>query len=97
MIIDLEKDLTSALGSPTVVAILEELVGRVLRRELALAGIGDELLDVKRAAEFLGISPAAVSKGCQRGSLPCMKVGNRLRIRRIKLLMTNPVITGLKL
>ena len=90
MLLDLEKELTAALLSPAVVAILEELVRRVFRKEIAHAGLGDELLDVKRAAAFLGISPAAVSKGCQRGSLPCMKIGNRLRLRRLDLLTKSP-------
>ena len=97
MIVELEKELIAALTSPAVVSTLEGLVRRAFREELARAGLGDELLDVKRAAALLGMTPAAVSKGCQRGSLPCMRIGHRIRFRRYDLLKSNPIITGLKL
>lgn len=86
MVLDLEKELAAALGAPSVIRALEELVRRVVREELVHAGIGDDMLDVPRAANLLGMTAAAVSKAASRGTLPCVRVGRRLRFRRADLI-----------
>lgn len=85
MVVDLEKELVAALASPSVVAMLEALIRRVVREELAYAGVGDEILDVARAASLLGMTQAAIGKAVQRGTLPCLRLGRRLRFRRSDL------------
>jgi len=86
VVLDLEKELASALGSPSVLRALEELVRRVVRDELVHAGVGDEMLDVPRAANLLGMTAAAVSKAASRGTLPCVRLGRRIRFRRADLI-----------
>jgi len=86
VVLDLEKELAAALGARTVVASLEILVRRVVREELAHAGVGDEMLDVPRAARLLGMSASAVSKAALRGTLPCVRLGRRVRFRRTDLI-----------
>jgi excisionase family DNA binding protein len=85
-VIDLEHELSAALRSPRVLAALEELLRRVVREELASAGLGDALLAVPQAADLLGMTPAAVNKAAQRGTLPCVRIGRRVRFRRNELL-----------
>ncbi len=86
MVVDLEKELIAALSAPTVQAAIADMVRAVVREELALAGLGDELLDVPRAARYLGMTPAALWKATHRGTIPCLRLGRRVRFRRRDLL-----------
>ena len=86
MILDLEKDLAAALRSPEVQDLLETLVRRVVREELQASPVLDELLDADQAADLLKMSKAAVQKAAQRGSLPVLRHGRRVRFRRRDLL-----------
>jgi hypothetical protein len=83
--IDLTADLTAWLGTPEVRALLKSIVTDAVRDELR-AALEDELLDVGRAAQMLGMSAGALRKAVERGQVPCERIGNRLRFRRIDLL-----------
>ena len=83
--IDLTADLTAWLGAPEVRALLKSIVTDAVRDELR-AALGDELLDVGRAAQMLGMSPGALRKAVERGQVPCERIGHRLRFRRMELL-----------
>ena len=83
--IDLTADLTAWLGRPEVRALLKGIVMEAVRDELR-AALEDELLDVERAAQMLGMSAGALRKAVERGQVPCERIGNRLRFRRMDLL-----------
>src|SRR5512144_1044255 len=83
--IDLTADLTAWLGRPEVRALLKSIVMEAVRDELR-AALEDELLDVGRAAQMLGMSAGALRKAVERGQVPCERIGNRLRFRRMDLL-----------
>src|SRR5512143_2362843 len=83
--IDLTADLTAWLGRPEVRALLKSIVMEAVRDELR-AALEDELLDVERAAQMLGMSVGALRKAVERGQVPCERIGNRLRFRRMDLL-----------
>ncbi len=59
--IDLTADLTAWLGTPEVRALLKSIVTEAVRNELR-AALEDELLDVARAAQMLGMSASALRK-----------------------------------
>jgi len=42
----------------------------------------DELLGTEEVAEYLGVGQVTVYRWCREGSLPCIKIGRRWRIRR---------------
>ena len=83
--IDLTADLTAWLGTPEVRALLKSIVVEAVRDELR-AALEDELIDVKRAAQMLGMSAGALRKAVERGQVRCERIGNRLRFRRMDLL-----------
>jgi Helix-turn-helix domain len=61
-------------------ADVDELKARVAEHQL------EALLDVAGAADLLHMTPAAVRSAAYRGTLPCVKVGSRLRFRPSELL-----------
>jgi len=83
--IDLTAHLTAWLGTPEVRALLKSIVTDAVRDELR-AALEDELLDVGRAAQMLGMSTGALRKAVERGQVPCERIGNRLRFRRMDVL-----------
>src|SRR5215218_6134876 len=50
-------------------------VGRVAERL-------EELLGTEEVAEYLGVGQVTVYRWCREGSLPCLKIGRRWRVRR---------------
>jgi hypothetical protein len=66
---------------PLIRAVVREEVGRLIRHD------PDRLVDAHEAARILAISPAALRKAAQRGSVPVQRVGRRLRFRLGDLLM----------
>jgi excisionase family DNA binding protein len=44
-------------------------------------GGGDELLGAEEVAEYLGVGQVTVYRWCREGSLPCIKIGRRWRLR----------------
>ena len=83
--IDLTADLTAWLGTPEVRVLLKSIIAEAVRDELRSA-VEDELLDVERAAQMLGMSAGALRKAVERGQVPCERIGTRLRFRRMDLL-----------
>jgi excisionase family DNA binding protein len=59
---------------------------QLLREELQTSPMLDELLDAEQAAELLKMTKAAVLKAAQRGGLPAVRHGRRVRFRRRDLL-----------
>jgi hypothetical protein len=49
------------------------------------ANDAEELLDARTAAAFLSMTPAALRMAVYRGSIPCVRIGRRLRFRRSDL------------
>lgn len=60
---------------------------RAIVMEIAPAPANDveDLLDARRAAAFLGMTPAALRMAVYRGTIPCVRIGRRLRFRRSEL------------
>lgn len=83
--IDLTADLTAWLATPEVRMLLKSIVAEAVRDEIRSA-LEDELLDVDRAAQMLGMSAGALRKAVERGQVPCERIGTRLRFRRMDLL-----------
>ena len=42
----------------------------------------EALLGVEEVAEYLGVGQVTVYRWCREGSLPCLKIGRRWRVRR---------------
>jgi excisionase family DNA binding protein len=42
----------------------------------------EELLGIEEVAEYLGVGQVTVYRWCRQGSLPCLKIGRRWRVRR---------------
>jgi excisionase family DNA binding protein len=85
--IDLAEELATALSSPKVRQALADLVRDALRGELSPSGAnGENLVDAEEAAKILGMTLAAVRKAATRGTLPCHRLGRRIRFRPAELL-----------
>lgn len=70
-----------------------ELTGEIrqLRAEVgqlkgAFAKSNDKLVDVDEAATLLKMSPAALRKAAARGTIPCERIGRRLRFHTAELM-----------
>lgn len=80
--IDLERELIAALTSPEVQSRLRKLVAEEIAAAFANYGTdANRLVDVQEAARLMDMTPAALSKAAYRGSVPCERVGRRLRFR----------------
>ncbi len=64
---------------PALVKALEARVAELEAR--AATPAPDALVDVEEAAKLLAMTPTAVRSAAQRGSLPVVRVGRRLRFR----------------
>lgn len=70
-------DLSQLAALPDIVRALQE---RVAQLEAKLRPAETEsLVGVDRAAQLLGMTPTALRSAAYRGSIPCVKVGRRLR------------------
>jgi hypothetical protein len=84
-VIDLTRELTAWLGSADARTLMKEIVAEAVQGEIRSA-LEDELIDVERAAAMLDMTAGALRKAVERGQVPCQRVGNRLRFRRMDLL-----------
>jgi excisionase family DNA binding protein len=67
--------------------VVEDLRQRIAELESRLTTpANDTLLDTVAAAKLLAMTPAAVRQAAYRGTIPCVRVGRRLRFRRAELL-----------
>jgi excisionase family DNA binding protein len=44
-----------------------------------------EVMNIRQASQYLGVSPDTLYKYVQQGSLPAFKLGNRWRFKKSKL------------
>jgi excisionase family DNA binding protein len=79
MPIDFTLDIAHALASPEVVSAIESMVRQAVRAEIGDALASGQLLDVPAAAARLGLSEAALRKAVERGTVPCVRIGRRVR------------------
>ncbi len=85
MAIDLSGELTEWLATPDAEEKLTRLMRRAVRAEIREA-LSEELLDTEEAAALLNMSEGALRKAVQRGQVPCVRIGRRLRYRRSELI-----------
>lgn len=83
--IDLTHELTAWLRSTDARTLMKEIVAEAVQSEIRSA-LEDELVDVEGAAAMLDMSEGALRKAVERGQVPCQRIGNRLRFRRMDLL-----------
>lgn len=83
--IDLTTELTAWLRSTDARSLMKEIVAEAVQTEIRSA-LDNELIDVERAAAILDMTEGALRKAVERGQVPCQRVGNRLRFRRMDLL-----------
>ncbi len=83
--IDLTTELTAWLRSTDARTLMKEIVAEAVQSEIRSA-LDEELIDVERAAAVLDMTEGALRKAVERGQVPCQRVGNRLRFRRMDLL-----------
>jgi helix-turn-helix protein len=86
-VIDLAEELRAALVCPSTRAALLEIVRAAVREEMRTAQPAplDTLLDVPAAAKLLSMTPAAIRKAAERGTVPCLRLGRKLLFRRDEL------------
>jgi excisionase family DNA binding protein len=80
--IDILAAVKEALRDATV---REQIRAIVLECAPAPANDVDDLLDARAAAGYLRMSTAALRMAVYRGTIPCIRVGRRLRFRRADL------------
>ena len=85
----IKLDIAAFMGALTATAefkkCLADVFRQVVKEELAIL-LKDDLVNSKEAAEILGMSVAALRKAVERGQVPCVRIGSRLRFRRAALL-----------
>ncbi len=93
--IDLTNELTAWLRSTDARTLMKEIVAEAVQTEIRSA-LEDELMDVERAAAMLDMTEGALRKAVERGQVPCQRIGNRLRFRRVDLIARSarPSIQG---
>lgn len=86
--IDLSEEIALALASPRVRAALADTIRDAVRSELTHGGLvsDDQLVGAEEAARLLGMTTAAVRKAATRGTLPCQRLGRRVRFKVSELL-----------
>lgn len=85
--------MAAALTIDLVAAVKEALRDATVRdqiREIVLelappANDVEDLLDARAASAFLGMTPHALRVAVFRGTIPCLRIGRRLRFRRSDL------------
>ena len=75
------------LAHPDLRAVLRDEIRTIVREEIARAPFADRLLDAAEAAQRLGLSEAALRKAVARGTVPCHRLGRRVRFRLSELLV----------
>jgi excisionase family DNA binding protein len=75
------------LSNPRLVASVLQEIRAIVREEIAKASFADRLLDAPEAAERLGMTEAALRKAAARGTIPCQRLGRRLRFRLSELMV----------
>lgn len=76
-------DIAALLDLPRQV---EELRKEVAALREVLAKPTEELVTPEEAAKFLGMSLAALRRAVTRGTIPCVRIGRRVRLKKSELL-----------
>lgn len=81
-----QNSLSAVFRREVVAAFRDEVIPAIneaVRRAIAAAPRADpdRLIDSTEAAALLGMTSSAVRKAAQRGSLPALRIGRRLRFR----------------
>jgi excisionase family DNA binding protein len=82
LVIDVVAAVKEALRDPVV---REQIRGIVLECSPSPANDTEHLLDAAAAAEVLGMTKSALRMAVYRGTIPCVRVGRRLRFRLSEL------------
>jgi excisionase family DNA binding protein len=87
-IIDLAQELPKTLRHPEVRDYFRDLVADVVREQLRDPTNQNpgQLLTADEAATLVGMTPSALRRAAERGTIPCRRIGRRLRFRRGDLL-----------
>lgn len=78
MQIDIAREVREALKE-----IIPELKAELAR--VIVETVGDRLLTVEEAAGIVGVSPKALRKRIERGTVPAIRLGRSIRVRRSAL------------
>lgn len=85
MYIDIRQELDAWLSTDKARIVIAEIFRDVFRQEIKSL-LMDDLVDSAEAAEIMNMSVGALRKAVERGQVPFIKVGRRLRFRRADLL-----------
>ena len=77
----MDSVIARVLSNPRLVASVLQEIRAIVREEIAKASFADRLWDAPEAAERLGMTEAALLKAAARGTIPCQRLGRRLRFR----------------
>lgn len=80
-LVDLEK----LAELPALISALSDRIV-TLEAKLAPSSEPEQLLTAVEAAKLLSLSVAAIRQAAYRGTIPCVRVGRRLRFKRSELL-----------
>jgi len=79
----LPADLPESTRRPLVA--LEEVMRNAAARSNLLVPEVREVMDIRQASDYLGISPDTLYKYASEGFVPAFKLGNRWRFKRSRL------------
>lgn len=84
-VIDLRREIIAALRTPDGERAITEVLREIMEAQQRPAE-DNSLLDADAAAALLAMTPSAVRKAALRGSLPCRRLGRKLRFVRSELM-----------
>jgi len=73
---------------PEFLNLLRQEITKAVKSALSITDHEDRLVDANEAARLLGMTVLAVRKAKERGALPSVRIGNRVRFKVSDLLAT---------
>lgn len=83
--IDIAGEFDRWLSTDEARTAIATIFRQVIKEELQVL-LMDDLVDSTEAARMLDMSVVALRKAVERGQVPCVRIGRRLRFRRVDLL-----------